>query len=71
MAVPSAAIDVGDALVGDTTTATVLIREGIKALISDSDQDDFSRNRLTVLAELRGGLAVWQPGGWCLVHVGA
>jgi hypothetical protein len=66
--VPSPAVEEGAALVGDTSGATILIREGVKALVSDSDQDDFVRNRLTVLAEMRGGLAVWRPEDWALVH---
>ena len=29
-----------------------------------ADQDDFVRNRVTALGELRAGLAVWQPAGF-------
>jgi hypothetical protein len=41
--------------------ATLLIRSGIQVLISDSDQDDFIRNRVTLLGEMRAALAVWRP----------
>ena len=46
------------ALVGDFTLAcTLLIREGVNLRMSDSDQDDFIRNRVTLLAEGRVALA--------------
>jgi HK97 family phage major capsid protein len=67
-AIPTPAIAQGQALVGDATVgATVLIRSGVQAFVSDADQDDFSRNRLTVLAETRAGVAVWQPAAFALV----
>jgi HK97 family phage major capsid protein len=50
------------ALVGDFSLAcSLLIREGVNLRISDADQDDFVRNRVTLLAEMRAALPVWQP----------
>jgi HK97 family phage major capsid protein len=44
----------GFATVGDFAMgATLFIRSGINVLISDSDQDDFIRNRVTLLGEMR------------------
>jgi HK97 family phage major capsid protein len=52
----------GKALVGDFSIGCQLfIREGLNVRMSDSDSDDFLRNRVTVLAEMRAGLATWQP----------
>ena len=60
----------GQALVGDFARgATVFVREGVNVRISDSDQDDFVRNKLTMLGEGRFGLAVWQPTAFALVHL--
>jgi HK97 family phage major capsid protein len=68
--VASTAIAVGTALVGDFGLgATLFIREGVAVRISDSDQDDFTRRRVTLLGEIRCGLAVWQPTCFCLVHL--
>jgi hypothetical protein len=68
--VPTAAIPQGKALVGDAVIgATVFVREGVQVLVSDSDQDDFTRNRLTLLGEGRFGVAVWVPSAFALVHL--
>jgi HK97 family phage major capsid protein len=59
----------GQALVGDWSLGTtVFVREAVNVRISDADQDDFIRNRVTVLGEGRFGLAVWQPTAFCIVH---
>jgi len=55
---------VGDFRLG----ATLFVREGVNVRASDSDQDDFVRNRVTILGERRFGLAVWQLGAFALVH---
>lgn len=53
----------GTALVGDFTNGlTLFIREAPNLRISDSDQDDFLRNQVTYLAELRAGVAIWNAG---------
>jgi HK97 family phage major capsid protein len=60
--IPSNAVPVGHAIVGDFATgATLFIREGVRVLISDSDGNDFTANRVTLLGEMRAALGVWQP----------
>lgn len=60
------------ALVGDFTLAcTLLVREGVNVRVSDSDSDDFIRNRLTLLAEARVALPVWQPSALAEVQLAA
>jgi hypothetical protein len=62
----------GQALVGDWSTgASLFIREAINVRFSDADQDDFTRNRVTALGEMRAGLAVWSGASFCLVHFAA
>ena len=69
-AIPTTALPPGQVLIGDFDVgASLLVRQGVAIMISDNDQDDFTRNRLTVLGESRMGLAVWQPGAFCLVHL--
>jgi hypothetical protein len=59
----SAAMTKGTGLVGDFGMGAMLfIREGVNVLLSDSDQDDFVTNRVTMLGEMRAALAVWVPG---------
>lgn len=55
-------------LVGDSTGATLLFREGVNVKTSDSDQDDFVRNRVTILAEARVAFPVWRPANWAVAH---
>lgn len=69
--VVSTAIPANTALVGDAQAALVLIREGVNVLVSDSDQDDFIKNRVTLLGEMRAGLVVWRPDGFAEVNLGA
>jgi hypothetical protein len=67
-AVPSTAVTQGQALVGAFGTACHLyIREPVNVRLTDSDQDDFLKNRVTALAELRAGLAVWAPSAFAKV----
>lgn len=66
--IPSATITQGSALVGDFEIgAQIFIREGVHVLLSDSDQDDFIKNRVTLLAEMRAALAVWRPAAFANV----
>jgi HK97 family phage major capsid protein len=58
-------------LVGDSMGATLLVREGVNVKTSDSDQDDFVRNRVTLLAEARVAFAVWRPSAFSLANVPA
>jgi HK97 family phage major capsid protein len=69
-AIPSAAIPQGKALVGDFTLgATLFVREGVNVLTSDSDQDDFTRNRVTLLGEGRFACALFQPSAFAIVNL--
>ena len=66
----SQVIDPKVALVGDfTLAATLLVREGVNISVSDADQDDFIRNRVTILAEGRVALPVWQPSALAEVEL--
>jgi hypothetical protein len=66
----STVIPQGQALVGDWAQgATLFVRDGVSIRVSDSDQDDFLRNRATLLAEMRAGVAVFQPAAFALVHL--
>jgi HK97 family phage major capsid protein len=66
--VPSVAIPQGTALVGDFALGAILmIREGVQVLLSDSDQDDFTKNRVTLLGEMRAALPVFRPAAFATV----
>lgn len=67
---PSVVIDQAHPLVGDANGATLLFREGVNIKTSDSDQDDFIRNRVTVLAEARVALPVWRPASFAVAASG-
>jgi HK97 family phage major capsid protein len=63
--VPSVVVPQGTALIGDFALgALLLIREGVNVLLSDSDQDDFIKNRVTMLAEMRAALPVFRPAAF-------
>ncbi len=69
---PSAAVPAGNVLVADFGLGCqLLIREGVNVLFSDSDQDDFIKNRVTMLGELRAALAVWRPSVFQNVDISA
>jgi len=71
-AIPSKAIPEGQALVGDYASGcTLFVREGVNVRVSDSDQDDFVRNRVTMLGEGRFALAIWQPSAFTVVKLAA
>jgi HK97 family phage major capsid protein len=62
----------GQALVGAFGTCSRLfIREPPSVRLSDSDQDDFVRNMITILAELRAGVAIWQPSAFATIRFSA
>jgi HK97 family phage major capsid protein len=70
--VPSQAIPQGTVLVGDFAIgAMLLIREGVRVLLSDSDQDDFLRNRVTLLGEMRAALPIFRPAAFATVDLTA
>lgn len=58
-------------LVGDSMSLSLLVREGVNLLVSDSDQDDFVRNRATLLAEARVAMPVWKPTNFAIAPVPA
>ena len=65
-------IDPKVALVGNFTLAcSLMVREGVSIRISDSDVDDFQRNRVTILSEARVALPVWQPSALAEVQLAA
>jgi Phage capsid family len=62
----------GTALVGDWSQgATLWVREGVLVRSSDSDQDDFLKNRITLLGEGRYALTVERPVCFAEVHLAA
>lgn len=68
--VGTAAIPAAKGLVGDFTKSQVLIREAVQVLFSDSDQDDFIRNRVTMLGETRAAHLVWRPDAFAEINLG-
>jgi hypothetical protein len=45
---------------------SILFREAVTIRTSDSDQDDFIRNRLTILCECRVTNPVWSRSAFCI-----
>lgn len=66
----SRAIPQANPLVGDAMGCSLLVREGVNVKTSDSDQDDFIRNRVTILAEARVAFPVWRPSAFAIVAQG-
>ena len=56
-------------LVGDSMGCSLLVREGVNVKTSDSDQDDFVRNRVTILAETRIAFPVWRPSSFAIADI--
>jgi hypothetical protein len=50
---------------------TLFVREGVGVIASNSDGDDFTRNRITLLGEGRFALAIWQPSAFAVVDLAA
>jgi HK97 family phage major capsid protein len=65
-ATPTTQMVQGQPLVGDSNGSTLLVREGVNVKTSDSDQDDFVKNRVTVLAEARVAYLVWYPSAFAV-----
>ena len=57
-AVLTPTVAAGSALVLDTSYITLLDRESVQVLVSEHHKDNFTKNLVTVLAELRAGLEV-------------
>lgn len=68
---PSTVIPQATPLVGDANGVTLLFREGVNVKTSDSDQDDFVRNRVTILAEARVAAPVWRPASFAIADTTA
>lgn len=68
---PSTVIPQETPLVGDSNGVTLLFREGVNVKTSDSDQDDFVRNRVTILAEARVAAPVWRPASFAIADTTA
>jgi HK97 family phage major capsid protein len=68
---PSTVIPQATPLVGDAMGVTLLFREGVNVKSSDSDQDDFVRNRVTILAEARVAAPVWRPASFAIADTTA
>jgi HK97 family phage major capsid protein len=64
--VESQALTPGTAIVGDFTRCVVYDREAATLSIGTAN-DDFIRNLLRILAELRVGFAVLRPQALCIV----
>lgn len=57
------------ALILDTSTTALLDRQEVTVEASRMDGDNFRRNLVTILAELRAGLAVYAPSSMRLVSL--
>ena len=68
---PSRIVPQATPLVGDSAGCTLLVKEGLNVKTSDSDQDDFVRNRVTILAEARVAFPVWRPSAFALANIPA
>lgn len=65
---PSTSALVGNWKVG----ATLWVRSGVSVAVTDSDNDDFRRGIITILAEARAAFAVNEPNAFCeVVDIGA
>lgn len=64
--VANRAVPAGTPLVGDSMAAAVLVKEGVTVRVSDSDGDDFRRNRVTLLAEGEFAFPVYKPTSFAL-----
>jgi len=65
----AASLAVGSALVIDTRFTTMLDRQQVSAAVSTEDRDNFIKNLVTMLAEMRGGLAVYNVSALRLVDL--
>ena len=65
----SRAVPAESPLVGDSMGCSLLVREGVNVKTSDSDQDDFVRNRVTILAETRVAFPVWRPSSFAIADI--
>lgn len=69
--VVSPSMPAGQALVMDTSIIALLDRQQVSVQLSRHDGDNFRRNLVTILAELRAGLALYAPSATRLVTLTA
>jgi len=69
--VTSPSMPAGQALVLDTSIVSLLDRQQVSVQLSRHDGDNFRRNLVTVLAELRSGLVLYAPAATRLVALSA
>jgi HK97 family phage major capsid protein len=65
----AASLAEGNALVLDTRFVTMLDRQQVSTAVSTEDRDNFIKNLVTMLAEMRGGLAVYNTGALRLIDL--
>ncbi len=68
--VQTPSIQAGSSLLVDLSRVQLLDREQVSVMISTEHGDNFTKNLVTVLAELRGSVAVLDSGGVGLVEFG-
>lgn len=61
-------LDEGTSLVLDTSYISILDRESTSVLVSNSHKDNFTRNLVTILGELRAGLEVLDVGSVWIIE---
>lgn len=59
--VVSPSLAINTALVLDSSQVAILDRESVSVMTSTEDGSNFTTNRVTILAELRAGLAIFSP----------
>jgi HK97 family phage major capsid protein len=64
--VQTVAMTENTALVGDFNQAALLLRQGLTMKVGYVN-DDLIKNRQTIVAELRAGVAVYRPAAFCTV----
>lgn len=67
--VPGMGVPPGTAVVGDPRGFALLMHENAAIYVSQNDQDDFIRNRYTLLVECQAALAVYVPSFFAVVEV--
>jgi HK97 family phage major capsid protein len=68
--IPTVSVPQGKAVVGDWDMGAIIwVRQGVAAFLSDADQDDFLRRRITILAEGRFAAGVPYPAAFCVVNL--
>ena len=64
---PTVALPPGRAVVADSRAMSLLVRESAQVRVGE-ESDDFVRNRLTLLGEMRAAFCVWQPALIALIE---